>query len=38
MRARRLDLTRDGLIRFLDVARHGAGSALSRRDLDSEAP
>jgi dihydroorotate dehydrogenase len=32
--ARRLDLARDGLIRFLDVARRGSESALARRDLD----
>lgn len=31
--ARRLDLARDGLIRFLDVARHGANSALEASHL-----
>ena len=33
----RLDLVRDGLIRFLDVAQRGASSTLTHRDLDPEA-
>ena len=32
--ARRLDLVRDGRIRFLDVARHGASSALDGSPFD----
>ncbi len=36
--ARRLDLVRDGVISFLDLARRGARSALTARDLDSPAP
>jgi hypothetical protein len=34
--ARRLDLTRAGGVRFLDLARRGAESALTRRDLDPQ--
>jgi dihydroorotate dehydrogenase len=36
--ARRLDLVRDGVVRFLDLARRGSSSALSRRDLHAELP
>ncbi len=36
--AGRLDLARDGVIRFLDLARLGASSALTTRDLDPQAP
>jgi dihydroorotate dehydrogenase len=36
--ARRLDLARDGVIRFLDLAHRGASSALTARDLDSQTP
>jgi dihydroorotate dehydrogenase len=35
--ARRLGLARDGIISFLDLARRGASSALTARDLDSPA-
>ncbi len=35
--AKRLDLSGEGRIRFLDVARRGANSALTRRDLDPDA-
>ena len=35
--AQRLDLARDGVIRFLDLARRGASSALTTRDLDPQA-
>src|SRR4029453_13834556 len=35
--ARRLDLVQGGVVRFLDLARRGSESALTRRDLDPEA-
>ena len=36
--ARRLELDRKGVVRFLDLARRGASSALSSRELDSQSP
>jgi dihydroorotate dehydrogenase len=36
--ARRLQLAEPGQVRFLDLVRRGAASALTRRDLDTEPP